>query len=364
MFLKNNNSSPLNEIFSLTSFRFITAFIIFLFHCKLHFGFLVGIKLIDKFIGNGAVFMTGFFVLSGYIMCYVYQNKDFKQKREIFNFYIKRFAKIYPVYFLGTIAYFIFIIPETSYLVSDWIRIIINDLFLLQAFFSNMFKYGINGGTWSISVEAFFYFLFPLIMVLFVKKPRTLLSIGLFLSLIININVLTDIGVEQNIENYYANPIMRFNEFMIGISCYLLGSGGYLNKIPKIFRSSSFLFFLIFVLTVLEQSKGSYSYIGLHFFIIPLFGLLIFSFHNMSFGLMKNSKIMNYLGKISYSFYMWQFIVLNIGKYLKKTYDMDPYYIMILMLLLNIIISSLSYHLIEERFRRFIINKFALKEKK
>lgn len=61
-------------ITSLTSFRFITAFIVFLFHCKIHFNWDCGAKIIDKFLIKGATFMSGFFVLSGFIMSHVYIN--------------------------------------------------------------------------------------------------------------------------------------------------------------------------------------------------------------------------------------------------------------------------------------------------
>ncbi|EAW30847.1 putative transmembrane acyltransferase [marine gamma proteobacterium HTCC2143] len=353
-----NDSHIKNEVSTLTSFRFVTAFVVFLFHCKIHFGYNFGLKVVDKFLSNGAVFMTGFFVLSGYIMCHVYLKKDFKQKSEIFNFYLKRFARIYPIYFVATIVYFIFVAPKTPYSGGDWTRIIINDLFAVQAFFPNMFQLGINGGTWSISVEAFFYFLFPLIIILFAKKPHALLLIGLALSLIITANILGEsYSTRNNIKTYYSNPVMRINEFMIGISFYLLSLKGAFNGFPKILKSSSFIFLLIFGLTVLEQSEGGYHYMGLHFFLIPLFGLLIFNFHNISFGPMKNSKIINYLGRISYSFYMWQFIAIQAGKYVKSQYSIDAWYIMLIALALNIIISAISYHFIEEKFRKIVIRK-------
>ncbi|MFT4967336.1 MAG: peptidoglycan/LPS O-acetylase OafA/YrhL [Candidatus Deianiraeaceae bacterium] len=171
-----------------------------------------------------------------------------------------------------------------------------------------MFQLGNNGGTWSISVEAFLYLLFPFIVILFCNKPYKLLLIGLFLSLIITVNIIGEsYSTRTNIITYYSNPIMILNEFMAGIAFYLLGANGTISKLPKILKSSIFVFLLIFGLTILEQSQGKYSYMGLHFFLIPLFGLLIFNFHNMSFGIMKNSKIINYLGIISYSFYRGKF---------------------------------------------------------
>lgn len=347
-----------DEIPTLTSFRFVTAFIVFLFHCKLHFGFHFGVKLIDKFIKNGAVFMTGFFVLSGYILSYVYAKKSFQTSREIFGFYLKRVARLYPVYIAATLVYFIFVRPEMPYVVGDWIRIVINDLFLLQAFFPGMFQLGINGGTWSISVEAFFYFLFPFILLLFAKRPYTLLVVSLFLTVIISVNIIGEkSSLRESIKNYYSNPLLRINEFMTGVAFYWLGARGSLNQLPKWFRSASFVFILIFALTVLNQSNDGHSYMGLNCFIVPLSGLLIFNFHNIGFGPMKNSRVIHYLGRISYSFYMWQFVAIEVGKYLKANYALHVWEIMIMVLFLNIFVSSLSYHLIEEPFRRMILKR-------
>jgi peptidoglycan/LPS O-acetylase OafA/YrhL len=116
---------------SLTSFRFITACIVFLFHCRVHFDWQVGSILVDKFFINGATFMTGFFVLSGFIMAHVYSNTDFTKRENVFNFYLKRFAKIYPTYAFATIVYFIcYPVPE-----KQIYRTIANDLFLMQGFF-------------------------------------------------------------------------------------------------------------------------------------------------------------------------------------------------------------------------------------
>jgi peptidoglycan/LPS O-acetylase OafA/YrhL len=58
--------------------------------------------------------MNGFFVLSGFIMAHVYAKADFSEKQQIFNFYIKRFAKIYPTYLVATVVYFLFFRDYTT----------------------------------------------------------------------------------------------------------------------------------------------------------------------------------------------------------------------------------------------------------
>ena len=56
------------EIVPLTSFRFVIAFIVFLFHIHINFRWGTGVQVIDQFINNSAIFMSAFFILSGFIL--------------------------------------------------------------------------------------------------------------------------------------------------------------------------------------------------------------------------------------------------------------------------------------------------------
>ena len=71
---------------------------------------------------------------------------------------------------------------------------------------------------------------------------------------------------------------------------------------------------------------------------------------------------MNYLGKVSYSFYIWQFIAIEFGKFLKNNILSNSWTIMLSVLILNIFLASLSYFLIEERFRKLILKKLLIKK--
>jgi peptidoglycan/LPS O-acetylase OafA/YrhL len=332
---------------SLTSFRFITAFVVFLFHCNIHLNWRIGVKLIDKFFEHGATFMTGFFVLSGFIMTHVYQNTDFTKRKNIFNYYIKRFAKIYPVYAIGTIAYFIVF---HNYSLSQYVRIVINDLFLVQAFFPSMFGVGMNGGTWSLTVEMFLYFLFPFLMILFARNAKSNLFIGGGIALLVTINAKTNYN-----DCIYSSPIFRLGDFLIGVGFYLLiDKTEFFRKKIAIIHILSFLT-LFFV--VILFGKARYQYMFGQFLIAPLFGLWIFCvYHSKNF--IYNNKITTYLGQISYSFYIWQFIAIELGRYLIRLESIHIQLIVLICLLLNIAVSAISFHFIEEPFRKLIIKKF------
>jgi peptidoglycan/LPS O-acetylase OafA/YrhL len=68
------------------------------------------------------------------------------------------------------------------------VRVFVNDPFLLQAFFPSMFNVGINGGTWSLGVEMFLYFLFPFLMLLSRDSAKILIPAIVF-TLVVGSNV-------------------------------------------------------------------------------------------------------------------------------------------------------------------------------
>jgi len=342
------------EIESLTSLRFFLAFIIFLFHSKVHFEFKVGISLVDNFINNGAIFMTGFFILSGYILTHVYQDVNFKKTKEILNFFIKRLSRIYPVYLIMSIVYFILIKGE-EYVFTDWLRIIVNDFFLIQAFFPGMFYLGANSTTWSVSIEAFFYLFFPLVILLFKDKAKLLLSFSYISSIIITLNIIC-YSLNQSLNKidlslFYSNPIMRLNEFLIGIATYLIMQKYKQNNIPQVLKSPILIFLFIFLFSLSSLSSYKFSYMGLQFINIALLSLFILSLHKTNTSLINNN-LFKYFGRISYSFYLWQFVPMELAKYLKLNFSINNTWVLFFIALtVNLIIASISYHLLEEKFR-------------
>jgi peptidoglycan/LPS O-acetylase OafA/YrhL len=327
------------EIRSLTGFRFITAFMIYVFHCSFHFGSTFPIHLVDRIIRNGAVFMTGFFVLSGFIMSYVYEKVDFSQRKNILTFYVKRIARIYPAYITGTIVY---LAVFSHFHFKEYARSIVDDIFLVQGFFPSMFLVGINGGTWSLTVEMFLYFLFPFISLLS-RKPSTLLLVAVILSSVSGINALIDPS-----DYYYTSPLCRISDFLFGIGIYHARHRFNLNYWQH------GLVILALCVATFFLGLEKYMYVEAQVLIAALFAVWIAAVYH-SKSLFYNNLVLEYLGKISYSFYMWQFLTIECGKKVISAHpSINPWMVVIAGFVMNVSVSTLSYHILEKKVRSLL----------
>src|SRR5947209_7185962 len=108
----------------------------------------------------GPAAVTLFFLLSGFILTYTAR----PGRGSVREFYVARFARIYPAYLLG-LGLAIALLPMGIYHPNQWCVVPTNgllpDLFAVQAWFPDRAAC-LNGPAWSLSCEVLFYALFPL----------------------------------------------------------------------------------------------------------------------------------------------------------------------------------------------------------
>lgn len=92
----------MKRIVGLDYLRIYTVFVVFLFHAWMHLGCTFG-KL-TTFVSEGAVLMTLFFMLSGYVLGLKY-NKISLEPIALKKFYVKRLSSILPLYMICAILY-------------------------------------------------------------------------------------------------------------------------------------------------------------------------------------------------------------------------------------------------------------------
>ena len=208
-----------NRIHPLTSFRFFAAMYVVVYH-TLGSVYPTGSGLWGKFIGNGFVAVSFFFTLSGYILATVYCRYDHAIGRN--RFWTARFARIYPL-FLVTL-----ILDTPTLLLSRMAKYgtvaavektsvtFVGNMAMLQAWMQKLS--GINNPGWSLSVETFFYLLFPFIAVrLWRLRMRSVLV--LLPVLYASGMGLVLFAIHAHFSEYVIKytPIFHLHEFCIGI---------------------------------------------------------------------------------------------------------------------------------------------------
>jgi Acyltransferase family len=146
----------------LTSIRFLFALLVVVFHGQETLeqgGFENWPFFAQAVISHGYVGVSFFFVLSGFILAYTYRRKLTKAE-----FWGARFARIYPAYLLA----FIIILPIAIYAATlngdRGLAVFTTGLQLtLTQSWVPYTALQWNAPAWSLSVEAFFYALFPLL---------------------------------------------------------------------------------------------------------------------------------------------------------------------------------------------------------
>lgn len=162
---------------ALTGLRFLAALLIVCHHITRHFrpGLIpvphtvlgpvtLGINAV-LYEGNAAV--SFFFVLSGFILAYTYIQKDGHLRGTLRRYYVARIGRVYPVYLL---AFVVAALPFAMQAGADQPRLrlitLLSGLTLTQTWpqlWGQNVAYSWNDPGWSLSVEAFFYLVFPLL---------------------------------------------------------------------------------------------------------------------------------------------------------------------------------------------------------
>lgn len=153
---------PRVELDALTALRFFAALLVFVYHSPPTAAFATQYALGHSGVGF-------FFLLSGFILIYTYHRRFTGRLawRDVREFYVARFARIYPVHVVATASAVLVLwrFGGTVWDVSGAATreaAVAAQLLLVQSWIPDERLYlGINAPAWSISTEMFFYVAFP-----------------------------------------------------------------------------------------------------------------------------------------------------------------------------------------------------------
>jgi len=299
------------QIPQLTITRFIASISIVILHFGL-FSYPMNTSLLSPFGGDLVAAMSYFFILSGFILVISTVRKGILPETiDCHFFWIRRAARILPMYLFALIIFFFINFSYDPSIPLKWqIQSYIHSVFLLQSWKYKM-ALDINYPSWSLSVEAFFYFIFPWLYTnlyrLSNKKLLIVSTVAWALNLYLFI-ALKEEHVPVNFLNFF--PLLHVATFLTGMCFGLIFIRNYtwLDKVGKKYiHLATILTSLILIYTSYKNYDfHSYQHNGLF---SPYYLLIIYSFSLIKGKLARflSLKPFIFLGSISYSFYILQY---------------------------------------------------------
>ncbi len=351
------------KIDSLTGLRAIAAFLVF-FHHYTPSADIVGVRLFSMF-WQGHIGVSVFFVLSGFLIALNYYDSVQLSRVWIFRFLRNRFARIYPMYFITSVAAYIIV---DDYRVKAWIL----NLTFLRGFFKEYYFYHI-GQAWSLSVEVVFYLLAPLLLKAICRIPLGVLCLVFYSIAYLCASNPNIFGTN---DFFYPHRMVVINTFFGRCFEFLFGMWIYVYFKNSLFQDKyskiSWITYLgligsLFIFYELNYCPGIAVYCApcapIVHYLLPLFiGIFILGLWKESsyIGQILSTKLFVILGCSSYIFYLIHaapFVDLpfNIGIFTGPTtiesMGLIPHF-----LIINII-SIVLYYLIERPFHRLLREK-------
>ncbi len=307
---------------------------------------------------GGYVGVDIFFVISGFLITSIilkdYQSGVFTLK----DFWLRRIRRILPVLILVVIVTLIvgqhlLYAPDVSNLGSQGIASLLSFANINQWLQSgNYWGYTAENSpllhTWSLSVEEQFYLFFPILILLSLRYCKQWLIPIVF--------VLSSISLLLFFYGSKNHPDATF--YLVPTRAWELGTGALLGLLlfhkKTYVKSNQFLSCIGLVLVI-----GSFYFLNgdsgiTQWLFIPVAGAALIILFSQSKDSWVNRllvfKPIVYVGKISYSLYLWHWPVLVLSKNL--TLKTGVLYSNLFLLLIIVVLSVLSYHFIEQSTRR------------
>tara|TARA_B100000927_G_C16449146_1_gene463067 strand:- start:462 stop:1499 length:1038 start_codon:yes stop_codon:yes gene_type:complete len=322
--------------------RFIAAFSVAITHLIIsRNGYNLNLEIISS------ISVEVFFVISGFVLApqilKVFESKKFYTYK---IFLIRRWYRTIPLYILSLVL--------TSLILN---RFLTFDFFKYLFFIQNFLKISVVNDyfsiSWSLAVEEWFYILFPLFLLIFATffkntKNKVLNISILFIFIIFLIRIIFAEYSEWG-SNIRRVVLYRLDSIAYGFILFFFKDKIKKIKFNKILAIMIFSLSTISVFKILEYNAidDNYLYKVLFHFMVAIWGatvVLIFYIFDKEIKNKKYIKINLFLGKISYSIYLFHLLII----YMVSSIKLSLIYIIFIFFVIQISISTLLYFYFEE----------------
>ena len=310
---------------------------------------------------GGFIGVDIFFVITGYLITTILLEEYNNNKSiNIFKFYERRVRRLIPallvILLIGTILSYIVLDPTKLKHFSE-------SVFASLGFVANIYfhYFGNIYGTetalmkpllhlWSLGVEEQFYIILPIGLLIVLKFFSRYFGLLLLIALILSLSFANYISSTNPMFNFWMLP-SRAWEVIAGalMAYYLMKYKITTNEILKnIVKSISLLTLVscIFFFNIKFNHPGLVTLIP-----ITATSCLILFGYREKFGKIDKilfNKSFIFLGKISYSLYLWHFLLFSIFRNSRFDETISSKFLLII---LSLFLSFLTFLFIEKRFR-------------
>lgn len=327
----------------------------------------------ENWLSGGFLGVDIFFVISGFLITGIIITEIQQNSFSLKQFYTRRIKRIYPAFI--TVMALVSFIASAIFIYNDFNKLR-KTIELAIAFLSN-FYLGLTQGyfdlsanenpvlhIWSLAVEEQYYLIFPLILILAYKKFREI-KVLFIITLILFFILLATSFVSANFykevlhqPNIYYLSNLRFPELLVGSLLAIYHNLS--NKVQLSKQISNILAILstLLLFSCLFLMNNDIAFIPGITLILPcIFTALIIhtTSQNNIVKLCLSNKAIVFIGKISYSLYLYHWIFIAFAYYITGEKQINNQSIAIV-IVLTIIFSVLSYYLIEQPIRKSKLN--------
>ena len=298
-----------------------------------------------------------FFVISGYLITSIIYRQILERRFSFWSFLKRRFKRLYPalaVVVIMTLAIGLLILPnpEREALPKQALGALFS--------FSNILLWRTTGGywssasenisllhTWSLSLEEQFYICFPIFLFLGSILLKKRLGFLTFLLFILSLSLCVVFSNSKPSPTFYLLPT-RMWELLIGSLLAIYSP--FLLRTTRSVKVGSMLHLLGLALIIISyftiENKDGFP--GLYP-LVPCLGtflLLAIKCKESLVVRVLSTGVFVYVGKISYSLYLWHWPIIVYAYYL------TPQPSVIALITITFIVAIGSYHMIEQPLRQ------------
>jgi peptidoglycan/LPS O-acetylase OafA/YrhL len=338
------------KINGLTSLRAVAA--LWVAVCHFYYQVPDGGGFIEKILRLGGLGVPLFFVLSGFILSHTYQHK-FRggvSGRQLAAYGVSRFARVYPVHLAMLLLYALVLVPLGLYpsYFYDTAASFVASLALVHAW--GLYPVPVwNQPSWTVSVEAICYAMFPILAVVISRYTwrQSMIFAGLITA-----------ALAGGILVFQSEWVFYFPLFIVKYgACFLIGCfiyAPYRDGVGRMGPLMTTAAIAASIVGIVLAANGGARFEGL----VPIFfALSIFSLASGSgpTRALFETRSFVYAGEISYSYFLAHEAALLSMLAVAKPLGFDSADIpMVMKIAAGLALAIPLYHFVEEPARRWI----------